>query len=159
MPVWNGVLAFVAFLGFITADRGCLGLSTGLYVYPYKDRILGRISVCSGSAVAGFRAFRGSFRSGRTRQPSSRAGQCSQSRQQRGVTYPQGMIVHIYMHVRMSTWFAHACARAHVWLSLLIGRARACLSFVAALVFSASGARGRRSHHSCYSMLGMACYG
>ena len=38
----------------------------------------------------------------------------------------------------------------------MIGCARACLSFVAALVFSASGARGRRSHHSCYSMLGMA---
>ena len=50
-------------------------------------------------SAAGFGAFRGSLRSGRTRRPSLRAGQCSQSRQQRGVTY-EGMIVHIYMHVR-----------------------------------------------------------
>ena len=76
----------------------------------------------------------------------------------RGVTYSHGMC--ICMHVCMSTWLVHVYARAHVyvyvWLSLLIDRARVCPSYVVALVFVASGARGWRSHHSCYLMLCMA---
>ena len=89
----------VSFFGTDRGLSGCALFIMGLYVLPYKDGILGRVSVRCGLPAAGFGVFRGSLRSGRTRRPSLRAGQCSQSRQQRGVTY-EGMIVHIYMHVR-----------------------------------------------------------
>ena len=47
----------------------------------------------------------------------------------------------------LSTWFAHAYARAHVW-PVDRSSARPCPSFV--VVFVASGACSWCSHHSCY---------
>ena len=62
----------------------------------------------------------------------------------------------------MSYVHMYACAHeymAHVWLSLLIDRSRACPSRVVAFAFSSPVVlvgRGWRNHHSCYSMLCMA---
>ena len=51
----------VSFFGTDRCLSGCALLIMGLYVLPYRDGILGRVSVRSGlPPVAGFGAFRGS---------------------------------------------------------------------------------------------------
>ena len=36
MPVWNEVLAFIVFIGLISADHGCLGLSMLITCVPVQ---------------------------------------------------------------------------------------------------------------------------